>query len=74
MNTFDKFGAQLAAALETQKAKAQDGLAELEARAGEEDGLETIEVVAWAVGGAVAIGGLWMLVEAWATGKLSGLG
>ena len=34
MNTFDKFGTQLAAALETQKAKAQDGLAELEARAG----------------------------------------
>ena len=33
MNTFDKMGTQLAAALETQKAKAQDGLAQLEALA-----------------------------------------
>lgn len=74
MNTFDKFGTQLAAALETQKAKAQDGLAELEARAGEEDGLETIEVVAWAVAAAIGIGGLWALIQAYASGKLSGLG
>ena len=47
-------------------------------RPAEGEGLEHLDLRRLPGGGllasAVAIGGMWMLVEAWATGKLSGLG